>query len=171
MQQTATCDLTWDWQHGGTRSSAGEVVLVWHETDGGWDSGDIKTTAVGANSWLKPGGNQDTLAANHADNSLGVPITTISEGGRYELELWHYDDPDISRLALEVRSATNDHDTTWSPWKRFSTEVGRYKLAIQEQSEYDLYMNSGAIVGCSDPIVLYNCFGGDPGRWKQVNRH
>ena len=187
VTQTATCKLTWDWEPDGTRVSNGEVVLVWHETDWGWASDDIQTTDVatirmadpgtdrgtgvlGADTWLKPQGDQNTLAADHADNNLSVPITTISEGGRYDLELWHHNDPDVSRFAIEVRTATNDHGTAWSSWKRFSTEVGRYKLAIQERSEYDLYV-TGGIAPCVDPVTMYSCFGGNADRWEQAARH
>ena len=176
--------MSWDWQHDGSRVSTDEVVLVWHETNGGWDDEDIDTTDVtiirmedprgsstgntpqSYDSWLIPQGGQNTLAANHADNNLNVPITTIEEGGKYELEVVVRQGIEPPQpLFLEVRTATNDHGTTWSDWKRLSTEVGRYALAIQEQSEWDLYTSRSKITECFDPAYLYSCVGGT-GAWQ-----
>ena len=183
--RTATCELTWDWKSDGSNGSDGMVKLVWHETDGsGWDRPDVHTTevttltmidtgaynnpsnmdgwiaaatTVAGDYWLEAGGGQNT-----ANTSLGN-VTTIEEGDRFKLKVVAGTRGGDPLVALEVRTATNDDGTQWSAWQNLDQEVGHYSLAIQEESEWHLYLNNSEFAGCFQPGG-FNCFGG-AGDW------
>ena len=174
--RTATCEVSWDWQSDGSPGSGGTVKLVWHETDGaGWDLPDVHTTevseitmaeagdsdhlvtALGGNYWLEAAGGQNTVSSGNLTN-----VTTIEEGGKFALKVVSGTRSTSSRVvALQVRTAMNDHNTSWSLWKDLDHEVGHRSLAIQEESEWHLY--TGNFVGCNEPGG-YNCFGDDAWR-------
>ena len=181
--RTATCEVSWDWLSDGSNGSNGTVKLVWHETDGvGWDAPDVHTTEVNtitmadtgiyrattnpngwkatdttviANVWLVAAGGQNTT-----DTPIGN-VTTIQEGDQFELTLNSGTRGGNNRVALQVRTATNDDGTQWSAWQNLDQEVGHRALAIREESEWHLY--TGNFAECFTPGG-YNCFGGDA--WK-----
>ncbi len=181
--RTATCEVSWDWLSDGSNGSNGTVKLVWHETDGaGWDAPDVHTTEVStitmtdtgmyhatrnpkgwratnttitADVWLTPVAGQNT-----ADTPIGR-VTTITEGDQFDLTLNSGTRGGNNRVALQVRTATNDDGTQWSAWQNLDQEVGHRALAIREESEWHLY--TGNFAECFTPGG-YNCFGGDA--WK-----
>ncbi len=178
--RTATCEVSWDWLSDGSNGNAGTVKLVWHETDGvGWDAPDVHTTEVStitmadtgiyhatnnpkgwkvgnttvtANVWLQAVGGQNTT-----DTPIGR-VTTIKEGDEFDLNVISGTRGGKLRVALEVRTATNDDGTQWSAWQNLDQEVGHLSLAIGEEAEWHLY--TGNFVECFTPGG-YNCFGGD----------
>ena len=182
-ERTATCEVSWDWLSDGSNGSNGTVKLVWHETDGfGWDAPDVHTTEVNtitmmdtglyhatrnpsgwkatnttvtANVWLTPVAGQNT-----ADTPIGR-VTTITEGDQFDLILNSGTRGGNNRVAIQVRTATNDDGTQWSAWQNLDQEVGHRALAIREESEWHLYTHNFA--ECFTPGG-YNCFGGDA--WK-----
>ena len=181
--RTATCEVSWDWLSDGSNGSNGTVKLVWHETDGvGWDAPDVHTTEVNtitmadtgmyratdnpngwkatdttviADVWLTPVAGQNT-----ANTPIGR-VTTITEGDQFDLTLNSGTRGGNNRVALQVRTATNDDGTQWSAWQNLDQEVGHRALAIREESEWHLYTSNFA--ECFTPGG-YNCFGGDA--WK-----
>ena len=185
--RTATCDITWDWKSDGSNGSDGMVKLVWHETDGaGWDRPDVQTTEVatltmadtgGLSSrspggwitstinasgdiWVEAAGGQNTAS------SLGnlANVTTIEEGDRFNLKVVAGTAGGNQLVALEVRTATNSHGTTWSAWQNLDQEVGHLSLAIQEESVWNLYTQNSSFAECFMPGG-FNCFGGS-GAWS-----
>ena len=190
--RTATCEVSWDWQSDGSPNSGGTVKLVWHETDGaGWDLPDVHTTEVSTitmsdtgrynvttnpNGWtttitavngnfkVAPASGQDTVS------TLGnlTNVTTIEEGGKFALEVIAEGNANQTTvIRLEVRTALNDDNTSWSSWQDLDREVGHRSLAIQEESEWHLY--TGRFTGCFTPGG-FNCFGG-PGAWRWHSPH
>ena len=186
-ERTATCEVSWDWLSDGSNGSNGTVKLVWHETDGvGWDAPDVHTTEVNTitmddtgmyratthdnpnpNGWKAT---NTTIAADvwlvaaAGQNTANTPIgrvTTITEGDQFDLTLESGTRGGNNRVALQVRTATNDDGTQWSAWQNLDQEVGHRALAIRQESEWHLY--TGNFAECFTPGG-YNCFGGDA--WK-----
>ena len=190
--RTATCEVSWDWQSDGAPNSSGTVKLVWHETDGaGWDLPDVHTTEVSTitmtdtgryNVTTNPNGWATTITAQSGPFSLAAAsgqntvstlgnlanVTTIEEGGKFELEVVADGNANQTTVvALQVRTALNDDNTSWSSWQDLDREVGHRSLAIQEESEWHLY--TGRFTECFSPGG-FNCFGGS-GAWRWHSPH